>query len=316
MFFPQFAPACGERVGFWCYDELLGWFHAPGGQGRFVHRDFSIDVNINSLGLRDTEYPLERTGGRKRMLIMGDSFGWGFGVSCDERFSEILERSHQDWEVINASVSGYGTDQQFLYLREFGLSLKPDVVLLVFSGNDFRDNVSNERSGYYKPCFTLECDTLRLENTPVPKSTLKQKIDRFFFGRTYVLGRAYYYGLVAWDKTEGLFTAGHRVSGGRDRMRQRRGRYKVTDRLISAMGEIVGKNDAEFVVVSVPMDEEERVFLEELCLREGIPYLPLDTFFSETEIELTLPHDRHWNPAGHEVAAVAIDRFLRDLNVF
>ena len=120
MFFPEWAPTREERVKFWIHSELLGWEHTPNQQGRFNHRDFSVDVAINSHGMRDDEYSIERTD-KKRMLVLGDSFGWGFGVEHQERFSEMLEKKHRNWEIINASVSGYGTDQQYLFLREKGM---------------------------------------------------------------------------------------------------------------------------------------------------------------------------------------------------
>lgn len=41
------------------------------------------------------------------MLILGDSFGWGYGVEHHERFSKILEEAHPDWEIISASVTGF-----------------------------------------------------------------------------------------------------------------------------------------------------------------------------------------------------------------
>ena len=65
-FMPQWAPPSADRT-FWVYDENLGWAHVPGSRGPMAQRDFLIDVAHNSLGLRDLEYPLERSPGRKRM---------------------------------------------------------------------------------------------------------------------------------------------------------------------------------------------------------------------------------------------------------
>ena len=80
----------------------------------------------------------------KRKLVLGDSFGWGFGVEHQEQFGEILENMHPDWEIVNASVSDYSTDQQYLFYREKGMSFKPDIVLLLFYENDFLDNILKE----------------------------------------------------------------------------------------------------------------------------------------------------------------------------
>ncbi|MFC1836174.1 SGNH/GDSL hydrolase family protein [Thermodesulfobacteriota bacterium] len=49
--------------------------------------------------------------------------------------------AHRGVEVINLGVGGYGTIQQYLYLKEEGLKHKPDLVILVFCyGNDIRNN--------------------------------------------------------------------------------------------------------------------------------------------------------------------------------
>jgi hypothetical protein len=315
LFLPQWAPACAERVSFWCYDEVLGWSHRPGQRGRFVHRDFSVDVSINSFGMRDAEYAMERTANRRRMLVLGDSFGWGFGVECRERFSEILENNHPGWEVINASVSGYGTDQQLLYLRESGLSFEPDVVLLLFCGSDFDDNMSRERNWYYKPRFILESGSLRLQNVPVPESTLKQRLDRYFYGKTYILGRVYHYCLVTHREIAGLFSWADEGNGAKEDSGLR-GEFAVTCHLVKAMNDLCRQSNADFMIASVPMDEGRRAFLQDLCLNENIPYLSLDESFSEAEDRVTFPHDGHWNPTGHYLAAETIERFLRDQGVF
>ena len=57
-----------------------------------------MTVAINSHGLRDGEYALEPTRGKKRMLVLGDSFAWGFGVEREEVFCEVIERRRPNWE--------------------------------------------------------------------------------------------------------------------------------------------------------------------------------------------------------------------------
>jgi hypothetical protein len=305
MFRPEWAPVT-ERV-FWVYDELFGWTHKPGQRGRFIHRDFSVEISINSRGLRDTEYTLERND-KKRMLILGDSFSWGYGVQHHERFSEILENNYSDWEIINASVSGYGTDQQFLYLKEEGLFYKPDVVLLLFNKTDFGNNINKEQYWYNKPYFILEDESLQLQNIPVPKTTLRQKLDRFFIGKTYFWKVIYY--LIIYNTIR---------KGGRHNQKkafQKQNKYEVTYQLIKAMNDLARKNGAKFILVSIPMIKKSRNFLQDLSAKLDISYLPLDAFFSNIEKTVTFPHDSHWNSVGHEAAAIAIDQFLQDLKIF
>ena len=58
--------------------------------------------------------------------------------------------------------------------------------------------------------------------------------------------------------------------------------------------------------------------LEVWAREAGVAYLALDASFiaAGRELPVEFPHDRHWNPAGHAVAAGAIEEFLRSIRVF
>jgi len=297
---PQWRPTTAERVDFWVYDEVLGWAHRPGEQGRFVHPEFDVDVRINADGLRDDDYALERTE-KKRMLVLGDSFGWGFGVEHHERFSEILESRHPDWEIINASVSGYGTGQQWLYLSERGIQYRPDVVLLLFYENDYGDIVDNEVCRYYKPYFLMGEGGLELRNVPVPTSTIKQRLERFVYGRTWLYSKLYAL-LAAEDPNP---------------YRWAPGKFVVTVEILKRMDALCREKGARFTVVSVPMvDPKRREFLEKVCKAHGILHLALDHDFSRVRERTTFPSDRHWSRIGHRHAAKFIERFLGEMGIF
>lgn len=315
ILFPEWAPTRAERVNFWTYDAILGWAHQPNQSGTFKHRDFSVSVKINSHGLRDKDYPLTRTE-KGRILVMGDSFGWGFGVEHEEIFSEIIERRNHEWEIINASVSGYGTDQQYLHLISKGISFRPDVIFLLFYGNDFNENANSEAYWYYKPMFVLENDELILTNNPVPPSSLEQLMKRFILGHTYLLSklsRALYRipKLIMTSLTDPTQGSGlSAANDGRD-TEARLDRYEVTRRLLLRMDEQARQIQARFVIVSVPMGEEKRQILKSFTEKHDISYLALDETFSKVTETVTFANDEHWNPTGHRVAADAIESFLK-----
>jgi len=310
----EWAPTREERAKFWRYDPLLGWSHRPGQKGRLNHKDFTINVAINSQGLRDIEYPIERTW-KKRMLILGDSFSWGYGVEHQECFTEIIEREHPEWEVINASVSGYSTDQEYLYLKERGIWFKPDVVMLLFCWNDFTDNNIGSASWYFKPYFVEHNGIWELRNNPVPMATMKQRAHRFFFGRTYVIKHLYAAVIHGFYYLRSLV----KHNPPRDipvREQEPEKTYAVTAYLLQSINRLCIGNNAKFILVSVPMEREKQAWLEDLAQREKIPYLALDPYFELKEGQLTFSHDKHWNSIGHKIAANAISTFLRESEVF
>jgi lysophospholipase L1-like esterase len=169
---------------FWQHDERLGWSLEPGARGRYrgprpFPMEFDSTIEINSLGLRGPDLPLRRSG-ELRVVVLGDSFVAGFEVEQQETFSALLEaelrgRFDRPLHVINAGVRGYGTDQSLLWFRERGRGLRPDLVVAVFSANDFEDNVTlhRVRRPFGKGAFALRpSGALELIGVPVPRYEL------------------------------------------------------------------------------------------------------------------------------------------------
>ncbi len=311
LLLPQWAPTRAERVLFWTYDSGLGWVHRPHRRGQFSHPDFSVSVQINSRGLRDREYDLARND-KKRMLILGDSFGWGFGVECEERFSEILERKHPDWEVINASVSGYATDQEYLFFKNQGIAYRPDLVVLVVHDTDFSGNVCSVQYGYNKPYFAVVDDRLELRNSPVPPASLRQRAEQWLIGHTYLWRRLYFAGTIAVCRMQSAMGIARNTSKSGAIHEQK----KIMSCLISSLQGLCAQSGAQLIVVSCPMHEELRDCLQQACLAETVSYHALDAALSESPEPTVFPHDPHWNRTGHRVVADALDAFFRQQKIF
>lgn len=134
--------------GMYQKDELLDFSMTPDFKGRFIKQEFEIDIFTNSLGLRDVEYSSKQPNDF-RILELGSSFTWGaYGVPLNKTYLKILQNKLNEnskdinYQVINAGVPGYGTDQQLLYLVNRGYLLEPDLVILDFVvARDFLHNV-------------------------------------------------------------------------------------------------------------------------------------------------------------------------------
>ena len=100
-------------------------------------------VVSNSQGLREAEeIPQEKPKGEIRILFLGDSCTFGYGVAHDQTFVEVCQsqlRSHlgSPVECINAGVPGYTLFQGHRRLLSQGLALQPDLVVLNFGWNDY-----------------------------------------------------------------------------------------------------------------------------------------------------------------------------------
>lgn len=135
-----------QLPGMYSSDDDVGYVLTPGLEGEFRGAEFCVSVRTNKTGLRGKELrPLEKNS--VCILCLGDSFTWGWGVNDNEAYPAELEKILQsrypllDVQVLNAGVSGYGTDEELEFLKKFGASLKPNIVIVqFFSGNDFNDN--------------------------------------------------------------------------------------------------------------------------------------------------------------------------------
>jgi lysophospholipase L1-like esterase len=96
-----------------------------------------VPVRINSLGLRDAEIDVPKPPRTLRILAIGDSVTFGFGVRLEETYLKVLEtqlnQHAQDgirYEVVNAGVSGEGLLYYYHFLRSVVPTLEPDIILI------------------------------------------------------------------------------------------------------------------------------------------------------------------------------------------
>ncbi len=304
-----------ERNRFWIHDSLLGWAHQPGQEGIFETEQFRTSVRINQKGLRDREHSYERLNDATRILVLGDSYVWGYGVEESERFSQLLESS-LNAEVINAGVSGYSTDQELLWYRTEGINYDVDLVVLVFTGNDIGDNARNlVHSIYYKPHFVQEGEQLRLSGYPVPRTGTEGRLIyslsqhsalAFFLTQRYFELRELY-GQANRDFDDSPSSPSGIAIEGES--------FGLSVTLLDEIGNLAETNGAKFMIVATdswwnsPSDEPYSEFIATLKT-EGFSVLDLESTDGFETDAMVIPNDGHWNVAGHEFVAEAINNFI------
>jgi hypothetical protein len=112
--------------------------HSPGTSAHLM----GVDVRINQHGLRGREIEYLKPAGTHRVLMLGDSLTFGWGVPEEDVTSVRLEQllrekdPSQRWEVVNSGVGNYNTRMEVHYLEKEGLRYSPDVVVLNYFIND------------------------------------------------------------------------------------------------------------------------------------------------------------------------------------
>ena len=121
--------------------------YMPGARATFHHPDGrSTLVTVNSEGWNSTKasYRLERTPGRLRVVVVGDSYVHGAYVDVGDGFPEIIEAelrsAGHDAEVYRFGMDGAPLSQYLNMLRREVVAYRPDIVVVPVIHNDFDES--------------------------------------------------------------------------------------------------------------------------------------------------------------------------------
>ena len=88
-------------------------------------------MRVNQSGSRGGhEFVKEKIATGPRLLLFGDSFTAGDGVSDGKRYGDLLEQLIPGLEVYNLAMPGTGTDQHYLIYQEFARDIESDLIIL------------------------------------------------------------------------------------------------------------------------------------------------------------------------------------------
>ena len=315
------------------YDPDIGWTQIPNYQATLESWDSKVKVASNSHGFRDREYAIQKPTGVKRVVVLGDSFTWGWGIEQQETFTEVAENTLSGVEFLNLGHMGYGTAQEYLLLKKLGLKFSPDLTVVAFYPNDI-DNTSG-REGI-RPKFVVSEGTLTLERKPNPlpvEQTLKMKLkDHFLFysfidyriallkhswktPTIWAGGKKYFFKNFlnemqeTWDVVEALLLEIDRVTNHRllilyvpHRLQIEENRYREELR-----ASLLEEYEIDVMLVNT--------LLEKFSEDHDIPFLDLTPTLriENKKAPVYFEHDGHWSPRGHKVAGEKLEERVVEL---
>ncbi|MBD3235038.1 MAG: hypothetical protein GF315_15050 [candidate division Zixibacteria bacterium] len=306
IFFPQTEPIVWLKN-----DPELGKVPVKSYEGkhRFVMGHDEINFRINSLGLRGREYDLSDTTGI-RILTLGDSYTFGWGVADTETFSYLLEKrldqeSEYENMVFNAGVLGWCTVQEYLYLKRLYPKLHPDIVVVTYLPFDAIQNCS---MAYLNPDLRLTWKQWKLpfedflaDNShlyrfarKIQKQLYFQSEERERIKRLKEAGKQIpenptkvdFYTDEEWEKLKEIFDEFFRFCEARD-----------VDLVIQTAGVY---SDTLVTFFRNFADQRPRVYYHDLA--------PVVAGYPEDEIYI--PNDRHFTVLGNQLVAKALYGFL------
>ena len=294
------------------YSETYGWEL----KDRFRPGWIGQEIELNQKGYVGRIYDNERDYSKTRILMLGDSIAFGFGVKPEETFSSILDVSEEQIEVVNLAVQGYGTDQELIRFQKEGLNYKPDIAILNFClGNDFMDNAASKSiygQAYPKPYFILENGELKLCKAHLELSLIRRI--SFQLSQKSIL----------FNKVLTLFGIdGRKLSRNLIKVEERSvPSPELTCQLIKRMDEIAKENDICFVVLVYPYkdcfsgDCELAKALFGSPILSGVRMINLYSYFKrynfnlETFDRYSFDSTLHLTPLGHRLTARIVREIL------
>ncbi len=268
------------------HDSLLGWVNIPSLELPNAYGP-GVRIRINGQGFRsDYDFESQVPEGKRRIICLGDSFTFGFGVSNGEAWCDRLREYDPRIETVNMGQGGYGVDQSYLWYKRDGLKLEHHVLVFAFITDDFDRMRYADFVGYAKPKLVLRGDTLDIEEAPTNPATfripwLTENMPHVMELRTvHLLAR------FRGARQNGPTHLRERLRTERDKLREIR---ELTVAILEELHHITKSNGRELVTLHLPMLEDysqpisadwENYLEQELSVR-GIPYLDLITEFKE-----------------------------------
>jgi lysophospholipase L1-like esterase len=284
--------------------------HCPDIAIHHTTADYRIAIRTNNRGIRaDHEFAVPKPGGTVRIVGVGDSFTFGYGVEVEDTYLARLERILAEQgitaEVVNLGVAGHGTAEQLLMLENVGFSLDPDLVIVGYYTNDIADTV---RSSLY----ALNED-----------GTLKRRARAYLPGveiRDFLYSFALYRFLA--ERSHVLYFVRTRLSDLLQRRLRDQARTAASldthdeERLTAALLDEIKRKCQDcgigFTILDIPSEFNKsnlpRTFLHVVTPDDIVDLRPtFDERMKTTKLYWT-QSDGHWTPTGHEIAADALAR--------
>ena len=124
--------------------ELRSAYHAPIDPETGVGYTMGHPFSYNKWGMREVEFPVKKPEGQIRILALGDSITFGYGLPYEMAWPKLLEsrlaETYEDKNIFCINTAGVGatTHQQMDFYKKLGRQFGASVVIVGFTTNDVR----------------------------------------------------------------------------------------------------------------------------------------------------------------------------------
>ncbi|MBI4847157.1 MAG: SGNH/GDSL hydrolase family protein [Nitrospirae bacterium] len=316
--------------------------YKPNQRGTYrVKDEIAAGYTINSDGWNSTyaSYNKNKTPGKSRIAIIGDSYIEAFSVNSNESVAEKLENKlgSDSFEVYRFGISGAPMSQYLHMLRREVIKYHPEMVIIVLVHNDFDEsyrflkgsygsnfmkivikdnNVSEiEPEHFIRPWYMPIRESATWRYLAYRQQVPYNRIKDIFLGNDAEYQANISVASIATEKDLSIIT---------------------TNYLFAEMKKACDNIGAELLVI---MDGDRKAIYSrinskelynngalslnsisgEAAGRNGIDFIDLHPFFEadykEHKVKFDFKYDGHWNAYGHEIAAGVIYKHIKDMDI-
>lgn len=304
------------------------WHHTP---------EVTVEYRINGQGLRaDRDYAPRTPAGTCRIAVFGDSLLMGYEVDLSDTFGAQLEQLLRSQgyraEVLNFSVSGFGTAEMLRTYEAFARRFDPDIGIFSWHVTDLDDNA---RSGLYRlhegelenanasylPGVTIQDFLMRSKLYRVVADNsqlyalLRERLD--IFGKRLLLqlrqSQATKVSVAQQDSEEDPDDAAHAA--------QVQAKVALSSAIVAHAAQVLAADGKEFYLLEIPIRVTRAQFRSSVNIlspevRARVAIIsPLTTFAAAARPDLKLFYERgegHLTPVGVGLLAREAAKTLAD----
>ncbi len=287
---------------------------------------------VNAQGFRDDDdfvAPNDEPG-RLKVLVLGDSFAFGFYASLGQGWVEVLETElgrERPLTLWNTGIPGAATTQEVALLEHYFPVLRPELVIATFYPTNDIDGNLYPTAGFYAvesgslvPSYKLGpgLEPIRMNPADAYHRATGVRLRGDAGAVAAVLGRSRTGSLFLdrWWRlrpdVEWLWSPAARATPGSE-AKWRRATLRTRELLAAAKALVEGRG-ARFLLVLIPSPRDLEGASERFRAgREIARDLAIETVeLPQLVAEDYLPGDEHWNAAGHAKVGRRLADFLRD----
>ncbi len=314
-------------------------------RSQFRGKEYDYTQTINNLGLRGANGQLNRSKDRYRILMLGDSFTMGKGVSDDKTFSALLEKSlkkDHNVEVLNGGVDSYAPILSYFQLTKDLAPLKPDLVILNLDMSDLIQEAAYRKKAVYSSDGQIEgIEGKKGDYKPPLRTKIRDWIDQHLY-----ITRTILFFLEEGEKRPDITIRNVVISANFVTLRHtladdsidRSEQWQNIFSSIFKIKQYCDRNGIQFLLTVYPwghqvnekewnpgrfqfiakgakVSDKSIHTIEQLSKENGINLLNVFPAFRSYTGSSPLYYniDMHWTEAGHQIMAHELEQYLRKM---